>query len=128
MEPVYIVFTQGKGNQWWKRPLKNGYGHCFIVKSICADYFWLSIDPLYSFTDIVTIPKSAGDLRDFLPEDAKVVEIHPKIDNNCAVFTISCNTCVDTVKRFLGISKPFIITPWQLYKYLIRCQDGISIQ
>ena len=32
-------------------------------------------------------------------------------------------TCVSTAKHFLGIDKPFIITPYQLYKYLEK-QNG----
>jgi hypothetical protein len=30
----------------------------------------------------------------------------------------SVTSCVDVVKRVLGIHAPFILTPWQLYKYL----------
>ena len=86
MEHVLVVFTQGEGNQWWKKIVPQGFGHCFVIKPICVDHFWLIIDPLESHTDVVEFPKNCISLEELLPNDAKVLKIYPKIDNKRPVF------------------------------------------
>ena len=33
-------------------------------------------------------------------------------------------TCVEAIKRVLGIHARFIMTPWQLYRHLMKFQKG----
>jgi len=39
-------------------------------------------------------------------------------DNQRSLFML--NTCVGHIKQAIGIRNPFILTPYQLYKYLTR--------
>ena len=106
---------------WWAKLTKKGFGHVFMVESICADYFWLIIDPVQSHTDRFTLPKSLEPtIEGFVGEGCTIIEVEPEIDINATCFTLSLNTCVDTVKRVLGIRSALTITPYQLYKKLNR--------
>jgi len=37
-------------------------------------------------------------------------------------------SCVEAVKRVLGIHKSFILTPWQLYRFLRKEQTAKTFQ
>lgn len=115
----YVIFKEAES--WWpfKPFLKSGFSHVILVRSVCADMFWCIIDPARSHTDIIHIPKSLLSYEE-LTEGCTVVQITSKIDTNQTCYTIGMNSCVDVVKRILGIKGMFIITPYQLYKRLLR--------
>ncbi len=123
---MYVIFTSSKSSMWWTKLTRKDFGHVFVVDSICADYFWLIIDPIQTHTDTFTIPKSIEPtIEGLVGNECIIVECNPIIDINATCFTLSLNTCVDTVKRILGIRSAFIITPYQLYNKLTRgIQDG----
>ncbi len=101
------------------RFLKKGFRHCYVVLS--DGQKWFSIDPMahrteimfHQFTPALNLPlwlKSQG---------YSVVHVGIETpDNKPAPLMIS--TCVETVKRLLGIHNRLIITPWQLYCYLLK--------
>lgn len=118
---MYVIFAEASKDYWWTPFVKRGFGHVFVVESVCADHFWLITDPVQSHTDSFTWPKSMEPTVEGLVGDVtRIVEVNPIIDINVSCFTLSLNTCVDTVKRILGIKSAFIITPYQLYNNLTR--------
>lgn len=95
--------------------MKPGFRHVVAIRSDCADRFWLIIDPTMSHTHIEMIPKVIHpDISEFI--EGHVIEVEAIIDKECTNFTLCLNTCVDTVKRLLGIRSFFVFTPYQLYK------------
>ena len=42
------------------------------------------------------------------------------VQNQRKSWTFGIFTCVEVVKRILGISKKRVLTPYQLYKYLLK--------
>jgi len=120
---IWIVFT-GKTDIAWLKILKPNFRHCYAL--LHDGRYWVSIDPLASHTDIEVHHQLAAhyDLPGWLEYQGHKVL---KIDQ-----TFSCQksasfpffSCVEVVKRLMGLHHPFIITPWQLYKFLQKQLDN----
>ena len=112
---AWVVFTN-QSDLFWVRFLKKGFRHCFIL--IHDGTHWISIDPMASMTDIAihTVPKDF-DLPNWLAGQGHRVTSAP-LRNVQTPAPWMMFTCVEACKRILGIHNRFILTPWQLYKYL----------
>jgi len=116
---IWVVFT-GKTDIWWLRFLKSGYRHCFVILNNGKQ--WMSIDPLAPFTDIEFYDhiQYDFDLPSWLREQGyEVIQASiNKSHKHPAPFMLY--TCVESVKRILGLHYWRIMTPWQLYRFLKR--------
>lgn len=113
--PLAFIGFGGTPRFWWMHFLKKGFYHCFII--LGNGYHWILIDSLSHFTDAiilknVDIPKSLNDLG------YRVICCTTAEPARSKAFLMPF-TCVETVKRFLGIKNRFILTPYQLYKFLL---------
>ena len=116
LDEALVVFA-GSTSLKWLRWLTPGYRHCFVA--IAQRDVWIICDPLSHRTDLIAI---CGHTRQDLAawyrqRGLTVVETHvrsaPKRPAPIRPFT-----CVEAVKRILGIHAPWVLTPWQLYRYL----------
>lgn len=111
-----VVFV-GEAELKWLRFLKPGYRHCFVVIEGASG--WVVYNPLSHYTEIRTYPcLDAEDIAGFyrgIGYEVAETRIHtpPKKLAPMALFT-----CVEAVKRTLGIHARTVITPWQLQKHL----------
>ncbi len=113
----WVVFS-GKTDIWWLKLLKKEFRHCFLIMN--DGVRWISIDPLSAYTDIQT--HSHIDAKYDLPKWLKgqgyraifMFANHHHTRPAPAMFF----TCVEAIKRILGIHHRGIFTPYQLYKFL----------
>lgn len=116
-QKIWVVFT-GKTDIAWLRFLKPGFRHCYAL--INDGQKWMSIDPLSSYTDIQIYHHIAPDfnLPNWLNDQGyRVVQSKinkPKLKSMPPMIF----TCVEAIKRILGVRNLKILTPWQLYQYL----------
>ena len=118
----YVVFEDNT-TLWWLKFLKKGFRHCYII--ICLSKskdIWLELNPM---SNQVYIFEHESMLRlDYLNhikkhKKSKILEVDFKqAPLKCAQLGIF--TCVEFVKRIMGIHRVSIITPYQLYKFLIK--------
>lgn len=120
--PLYdralLVFSGRTGVPWlrWLRP---GFRHCFVALDDGAA--WLTVDPLLHRLEVRAsgLPSAFDLAREYRKLDLAVLEIVP-----AAVplrrAPLGLFTCVETAKRLLGIRAPWVLTPWQLYRFLRR--------
>lgn len=114
---AWVVFCKNT-DIWWLRFLKKGFRHCFLVLNDGCN--WITYDPTSAFTDIVVqktpmdfdLPKWFSQRGDFV--------VPTIIEKQKKIAPLSIFTCVEGVKRVLGIHNLWILTPYQLYKYLIK--------
>lgn len=123
---VWVAFT-GETDLNFLKILKKDFRHCFAV--VFDGEKWLSIDPLANHMDITihNVP-SDFDLPAWLQSRGyKLVEA--RIDRSKKTMApIFPFTCVEAVKRYLGIHALHVITPYQLYCHLNRHKRGFNGQ
>lgn len=98
--------------------LRRGFRHCFVA--VLQATGWIIVDPLSHQTDLRSVQGVS------LLEMAAWYRCH----GLCVVETrvrpaplrlapLGLYTCVEVVKRVLGIHARWVVTPWQLYRFLI---------
>jgi hypothetical protein len=105
---VYVVF-EDDSDRWWSFLLKKGCRHCFLIKPVPNSYIiygksFKNFD-LFTVNDQKSIIDGIYTMKDYTPKECKR-----------SLFML--NTCVGHIKQILGINNPFILTPYQLLKYL----------
>ena len=112
-----VVFFGGNKTHWWTRFLKKGYYHCFIAMDLGYST-WVLIDPVMNYTDFIVVNNDNNFIKNLADKGYTYIIIKPKFIWDRKKWHIRPFTCVEVVKNFLGITKPFIFTPYQLYKYI----------
>ncbi|WP_404383582.1 hypothetical protein [Caenispirillum salinarum] len=114
--PALVVFS-GDTDIRWLRLLRPGFRHCFAV--VRADGAWVVVDPLSHYTALRVVPELAGwdparwfRARGLTVQPARVREPVRRLA------PWRPYTCVEAVKRILGVRLPGVFTPWQLYRAL----------
>lgn len=117
--PAVAVFTD-QTDIAWLRLLRPGFRHCFAVVQV--DGAWVIVDPLSHYTTLRVVPELAG----WQPQSwfrhlgLTVVETEVR-EPPRRLAPWRPYTCVEAVKRVLGLHLPGVFTPWQLYRSL--CED-----
>ncbi len=120
---AWVVFC-GQADRPWLRLLKPGFRHCFLVMHDGAH--WLSVDPMLGQMDVrVHDHVAAGfDLPGWLARRGHHVIAAPVSGRPPArAAVLRFFTCVEAVKRMIGLHARNIHTPWQLYRYLAAHQQ-----
>lgn len=116
---TYVVFTNTTG-LWWLKFLKSGFRHCYLLFSMQNGRKWLEINP-YSNQVVISLhrfdePQSIEDILQIRGDNLSCAVQIKNAPQKCA--PLGFFTCVELVKRVLGIHSARIITPYQLYKKL----------
>lgn len=112
-----LVVFSGRADLPWLRCLRAGFRHCFVA--LRDGPRWVIYEPLSHRTVIsVAEPAEGFDLAGWFALFGHAVvpacvEAGPPRPAPWGPFT-----CVEAVKRVLGIRRRRIVTPWQLYRYL----------
>jgi len=114
-QKIWVAFT-GQTDLPWLRWLKPGFRHCFVV--INDGRNWVSLDPMANRFEVTVHDVVADfDFPQWLrSRGLAVVESVPQNRNRAA--PLMPLTCVEAVKRVLGLHDRFILTPWQLFRHL----------
>lgn len=115
-QKAWVVFS-GKADLPWLTALRPGFRHCFVLlyDGVC----WLTVDPMLHHMEVLAhhVPASF-DLPGWLKSRDNII-VPASIDRSrTRPAPWRPFTCVEAVKRLLGIHARFVFTPWQLYKYL----------
>jgi hypothetical protein len=112
-----LVVFGGHADLWWLRLLKPGFRHCFVALAGAGG--WVVVDPLSHRTCVAHIPISAElDLAGWYAAHGLTVVAAKVFSSSRRVSPIRPYSCVESVKRILGIQAGWVLTPWQLYRYL----------
>ena len=115
---AWVVFS-GQVELRWLRVLRPGFRHCFVALN--DGRHWLVVDPLAPFTDVAVLDLPADyDLPDWFRGLGFTVVPARLRRGLTRPAPWGPATCVEAVKRVLGLHAPFVLTPWQLYRRLTR--------
>ncbi len=123
-QKAWVIFS-GDTDIRWLKIFKPGFRHCFILLN--DGVRWMSIDPLSPYTDIeihhhidAQFPLSEWlESKGYQASQASINKKHKR-----PAPWMFC-TCVEAIKRILGIHNIFIMTPWQLHQYLNKNNSKI---
>ena len=111
----YVVFRQS--NRPCLRWLKRGFGHCFIARNEYGKV-WTVIQDARSHLDIRThLVEDYPTIESLAGENASIIVVDYEIEDRHRGH-LCLFSCVEVCKAVLGIKKRFILTPYQLYRWL----------
>ena len=116
-QEAWVVFS-GETDLPWLKLLKPGFRHCFVLLN--DGQRWTSVDPLSPYTEVLVYHhvSPSFDLPSWLEgRGHNVCKASINRDQKRAA-PIMMFTCVEAIKRLLGIHRRFVLTPWQLYQCL----------
>lgn len=114
-----LVVFHDHGIHWLDRFMQPGFKHCFVA--VRTDGRWITLDGRAGLPVVEIAAEADCDLAAFYRgEGFTVVETEQRIR---VPFTIAVPySCVGLAKGILAIGAPFSITPYQLYKHLMKEQ------
>lgn len=123
-QTYYVAFKGTKGTGLYTHFEKDGFNHCFVFypelgKTINdATYFHIT-EHLKTFVSCGMVERDS--LEAYL-QDAIVLEVRTRrtVRAKWWWWIPTPDTCVTITKQILGIHKPFMWSPYQLYKHIIK--------
>lgn len=120
---AFAIFS-GQTDLPWLRVLRPGFRHCFAL--LHDGRQWISYDPLASHTELMTHNLPPGfDLPGWLQSRGLTVVPAP-MNRIRKAAPLMPFTCVEAVKRVLGVRARLVLTPWQLYRFLTAQQESAA--
>ena len=119
MQLGWVVFS-GEVDWPWLKLLRPGFRHCFLVLS--DGRCWMTVDPMLNHMEVAVhhdLPLTF-DLPRWLQSRGHAILPVQLNRSKTKPAPLAFFSCVETVKRLLGLHHRFIFTPWQLYRYLKR--------
>lgn len=105
----------------WLRILAKGFRHCFAL--VCVSGRWVVIDPMSHWTQVAALAETTDGAS--AEAMARALEAHGFTAVACAVAEPERRghppapfTCVEVVKRILGLRAPGVLTPRQLFRVI----------
>lgn len=116
----YIVFKDG--DLWISRFFKKGFSHIQIVA--CDEFNWIVLDPSSTHLDWEILPFKADDnpFEEYF-KNCTVVSLNNIENKSNWIGRVGFMSCVLLAKYVFGI-KSHSLTPYQLYKYIIKNKLG----
>lgn len=113
----YVVFTPGNNDFWWQRFMKAGFRHCNVIRgdgtgSIMVSHHGFRLD-------IRSIPVPAYELAMAQVKGGYHV-LEYKHEVECKPTYRTVMTCVSAVINVIGLRGVLALTPYSLYRALIR--------
>lgn len=119
-----VVVFSDRADLWWLRFLSPGFRHCFVI--VFKRDHALSIESLatgLAIADLgIATPHALASAFRLRGHRALMVPCRGRPRHACGPAFFSC---VETVKRTIGIVEPGVVTPRQLWNYFCRNRKKI---
>ncbi len=112
-----VVFVPWAGLPWLKF-LRPGFRHCFAIA--LAGPHWILCDGLSNALVLAVVDQRTVclQLAELCRKGVRIVPVAGTPEFHPRKAPIGLQTCVETVKRLLGIRSLYVHTPWQLFNFL----------
>ncbi len=119
-QKAWVVFS-GQTDLPWLKILRPGFRHCYVLLN--DGKHWITLDPLSNYTDICVHDLPADfDLPHWMQTEGCTI-VPAVITHKPKQAPWTMFTCVEAVKRVLGIHSIWVLTPWQLYCHLRKDEN-----
>ena len=114
--PAVVVFC-GDASIPLLRWLRPGFRHCFVA--VQQSESWIVCDSLAHRTDLTVLrERTPKDLAEWYRNSGLIAVQTATRRAPLRLAPLRLFTCVESVKRVLGIHAPWVFTPWQLHRLL----------
>lgn len=111
---TYLVCKDSK--RGWVKWLKPGFRHCYIARNEYGKV-WTVIQDTHTHLDVRTfLVEDYPTIRHLAGENANIIAVDYYIGDRYRGHLCLFN-CVEVAKAVLGIRKPFLLTPNQLFRW-----------
>ncbi|MCB1537778.1 MAG: hypothetical protein H6865_05275 [Rhodospirillales bacterium] len=121
MNEIWIAFS-GKADIRLLRLLRPGFRHCFALMRVSGQRGgqWLFVDSMLHRLEVrgCDFPVDFDMPRHLRAQGYRVIRA-PRLDPAPRFAGIRPFTCVEAMKRLIGLDARFVFTPWQLYRHLV---------
>jgi len=127
MKKRYYVFFTDSVAPWYLRGLKENSSHVFVLEHTLLDGYdlFLRTENLRGVIETSAHFMSLEEvLKRLTISEYKMLKVDVDIDIKKYYMPFEPLTCVSLTKKLLGINKPLIFTPYQLYRHLRRRNNG----
>lgn len=117
-QTALVVFS-GNSDLPYLKLLKPGFRHCFII--LQQGDLWITCNALSHYTRLEAFTGLSVD-----EVTAGLQHLHHTVLQTSTqippaqLAPIGIYSCVEAVKRILGLQIWYVVTPWQLYNYLLK--------
>jgi len=116
----YVVFTKSSYKHWVMRLFNRQISHVYVMLKSTGGHFWHIINPHVNRLEVrAEFVEDYPHPRQYAGVNAVIVPVRAYISDKPR-WGLCFFTCVEVVKSVLGIKDFWIMTPWQLYKYLMK--------
>lgn len=125
LQDAWVVFS-GETDWPWLQMLRPSFRHCFVI--INDGQGWVSVDPMLNHTDVQAYRHLPADfdLPNWLRKRGLRV-LQATLDrSHKRPAPLGVFTCVEAVKRILGLHARFVMTPWQLFRHLEKRELNLN--
>lgn len=116
----YIAFLGSKTGGVYEKIERKGFNHIIIFyPSHADDTYFNTLEHVKTFVSYGIVERDA--LEEYL-KDAIVLRVKSKrtLRSKWWWWIPTPDTCVTIAKQVLGVHKPFIWSPYQLYKHILK--------
>ncbi len=122
MKRILVIFS-GISSLWYLKFLKNGFKHCFVI--IEDGDGSLLLDSLSVGVNLCRINCDIDEVRNWYEDnDFRVLEVKNSDERESVGLMLGIFTCVEMVKHVIRLRKASVLTPYQLYRYMINKEIG----
>lgn len=122
MENRALAIFHDYGNHWADRWLKPGFRHVFVcvaAKGADEERRWVRVDAMDGLPQVDIVSDTKYDLASFYRAQGYTV-VNVRRHYTMPISPLVCANCVGMAKVMLGIRAPWVVSPWQLYRFLTR--------
>ena len=118
----YVFFTSAVQLPWYLKGIEKSMSHCFTIEhqELGGYDCFMALEHLTNYIDtgvyLVPIEDVIDRLR--MTKPYKIIKINIEV-NPFKSMNIMPLDCASLVKKSLGINRPLVFTPKQLYKHLL---------
>lgn len=126
VQDAYVVFVDNT-SLWWLKFLKKGFRHCYMIFSLGKNpQLLIELNPMSNQFYVFKHTSIMGCDYIFHLKQKDNVKILPVTIKQSELKTapLGAFSCVEFVKRVLGIHRFWLFTPYQLYKFLTKTKNS----
>lgn len=113
-----LVVFHDHGAFWFSKYLRWGFRHVFVV--VLRNGYWVMLDGRAGLPELGVVAGVDYDLAGFYRREHGFTVLGMTAPRRRPRSPVMLGTCVGAVKRVMGIRAAWVLTPYQLYRYLKR--------